>query len=212
VSVALIGEGFHCIREVSPLAATDPGSWNTFVPVASAVIAAIAAVSVAIISVWSQRSARKAEEVGRRRQRTTDYVQKQLDDLYGEMYLLRSTSSRLWARLSPQDSSFRLIDNISEIKSEPSDKRRRAVEQILVINARIAELIETRASLLVDHLPPPESFLAFLDHQRVLATLWELGENALPDGGEPSFPRNLDADIRSAIDKIQSELSELRTK
>lgn len=189
-------------------AATQPDSWATVIPVVAAVIAAGAAIGVAIISVWSQRSARKSDELARRKQQSTDYHRKQLDELYGEMFLLRSTSRRLWTRLHDDDSSFRLIDNIAAIKGEPSDRRRRVVEQVLAINARLATLIETRASLLTE-LPPPESFMAFLDHQRALATLWDMGVNAQEDGREPSFPRNLDDDIKRAIDSIQTRLREL---
>lgn len=189
-------------------AATPVDSWSTAIPVVSAVIAACAALAVAIISVWSQRSARKADELGRSNQRNTDFNRKQLDELYGEMFLLRSTSRRLWTRLHDAEPNFRLIDNVVAIKAEPSDRRRRVVEQILTINARLATLIETRASLLTE-LPPPESFMAFLDHQRALASLWEIGENVQTDGREPSFPRNLDDDIKKAIDSIQSKLRAL---
>lgn len=188
--------------------ATSADSWATVIPVISAVIAAGAAIAVAIISVLWQRSARKADELARRKQRSTDYHRKQLDELYGEMFLLRSTSRRLWSRLHGNDSSFRLVDNITAIKGEPSDRRRRIVEHILAINDRLAKLIEMRASLLTE-LPPPESFMAFLDHQRALATLWDMGENVQTDGPEPSFPRNLDDDIKKAIDSIQSRLREL---
>ena len=189
-------------------ALTPADPWTTVIPVFAAVIAAGAAIAVAIISVLSQRSARKADELARRTQRSTDYHRKQLDELYGEMFLLRSTSRRLWSRLSADATGFRLIDNIAAIQSEPSDMRRLIVQQILAINARLANLIETRASLLTE-LPPPESFMAFLDHQRALAALWDLGVNVQPDGREPSFPRNLDDDIKKAIDAIQSRLREL---
>jgi len=189
-------------------AATPADSWTTVIPVIAAVIAAGAAISVAIISVWSQRTARKSDERTRRKQRSTDFHRKQLDELYGEMFLLRSTSRRLWTRLHDDDSSFRLIDNIAIIKVEPSDRRRRIVEQVLAINARLATLIETRASLLTE-LPPPESFMAFLDHQRALATLWDIGVNVQQEGREPSFPRDLDNDIKGAIDSIQTRLRDL---
>ena len=189
-------------------ALTPADPWTTVIPVFAAVIAAGAAIAVAIISVLSQRSARKADELARRTQRSTDDHRKQLDELYGEMFLLRSTSRRLWSRLSADATGFRLIDNIAAIQSEPSDMRRLIVQQILAINARLANLIETRASLLTE-LPPPESFMAFLDHQRALAALWDLGVNVQPDGREPSFPRNLDDDIKKAIDAIQSRLREL---
>lgn len=150
-------------------ATTPADSWATLIPVASAVVAALAAITVAGISWWSQRGARKADELARRKQRSNDYLCKQLDELYGEMLILRSTSRRLWGRLHDDDSAFRLIDSIQAIKAEPSDRRRRIVEQILTINARLATLIETRASLLTE-MPPPESFMAFLDHQRALGT------------------------------------------
>lgn len=183
-------------------------AWTYLVPVAAAVIAAGAAFAVAGISWWSQRSARIADEAARRRQRSAEYLRRQLDELYGEMLILRSTSRRLWSRLHEADEQFRLIDNIETIKSEPSDRRRRVVEQILAINARLATLIETRASLLTE-LPPPESFMAFLDHQRALASLWDMGRNAEPDAREPSFPRDLDRDVNDAVRAIQAQLRNL---
>jgi hypothetical protein len=82
------------------------------------------------------------------------------------------------------------------------------LEQILVINDRLAKLIETRASLLT-RLPPPESFMAFLDHQRALESLWDMGQDAQAESREPSFPRDLDKDIKEAIDSIQSRLRAL---
>ena len=188
-------------------ATTPVDSWTTVVPVIAAVIAACAAIAVAGFSWWSQRTFRKADELARRRQRSTEYHRKQLDELYGTMFLLRSTSRRLWSRLHEEGEDFRLIDNIAAIKSESSDRRRRIVQQILDINARLASLIETRASLLTGGLPPPESFMAFLDHQRALATLWDMSENA--DGREPSFPRSLDDDIKKAIETIQTRLRDL---
>jgi hypothetical protein len=185
---------------------TSTDSWTTWIPVVAAFVAAGAAIAVAVVSAWFQRDARKAEDLARRRERSIDHTRKQLDELYGEMYLLRSTSQRQWSRLFPPDTEFRLIDHIAEIQKEPSDTRRLVVEQVLEINARLAKLIETKASLLTE-LPPPESFMAFLDHQRALATLWELGENA--KGPEPSFPRNLDADIDKAVASLQARLRDL---
>lgn len=191
---------------MSVLAMTPTDSWTTWIPVVAALVAAGAAIAVAIVSAWFQRAARKDEDLARRKERSIDHSRKQLDELYGEMYLLRSTSKRQWSRLFPPDTEFRLIDHIAEIQNESSDTRRLVVEQIQRINARLAMLIETKASLLTE-LPPPESFMAFLDHQRALATLWEMGENA--KGPEPSFPRDLDEDIDKAIASIQARLREL---
>ena len=180
--------------------------WPTAAPIVSAVIAAIAVLAVTWFSVNSQRTARRSEEESQRRQRQVDFRWKQLDGLYGEMYLLRSTSRRLWERLRGSADEFRLIDNIVDIKNEDSDRRRLIVEEILAINDRIADLIETGASLLVD-FPPPESFLQFLEHHRTLRRLWSMGENA--HGDEASFPRGLDADIGSGIETIKGQLKAL---
>lgn len=59
------------------------------------------------------------------------------------------------------------------------------VRVIPVVSA--VKLIETHASWLTE-LPPPEIFMALLDHQPALATLWDLGENVQTDDREPSFP------------------------
>jgi hypothetical protein len=184
---------------------TPADPWTTWVP---AFIAAGAAIAAVIINVWWQRRIRKDDRLSRQKQESADLCRKQLDQLYGEMLILRSTSYRLSLRLRGDDPAFRLIDNIAAIKGDPDARRRRVVEQILKINARLAKLIETRASLLTE-FPPPESFLAFLDHQRALATLWEMGVNVEADGREPSFPGSLDDDVKKAIGSIQAKLRDL---
>ena len=215
------GCGFHGFSPpgftASP-ATTAADPLTIWIPVAVALIASVAAAVSAIIAaaaaIWVARQNRKDAERARtaaaaasRNQRSADYCRRQLDELYGEMMILRATSRRLWVRLHPPGSAFRLIDSISVIKKEPSRKRRRIVTQILSINERLAHLMEQHASLL-EQLPPPESFLAFLDHQLALASLWDLGIN-VEKGQEPSFPRDFDKDIKQAVDSIRARLREL---
>lgn len=184
--------------------------------VLGAVVAASGAFLASLFTLLSQHKTRKQLDRHRTedkraevRRASVDHYRRQLDDLYGEMLILRKTSRRLWDRLRADlgEDEFRLIDQIEAIHEEAtagSDKRARIVDQILAINARLAKLIESRASLLTE-LPPPETFLQFLDHQRALADLWDRKQNA--DGSEPSFPRHLDRDIDAAISEIQTKLN-----
>lgn len=173
-------------------------------------VAAFAAVATLVGTLYSQHRTRSQldrhrseDRVALQRTRLSGFYRKQLDELYGEMLILRHTSKSHWDRLRGEQDPFRLIDEIETIWNEPSEKRRRIVHQILAINERLATLIESKSSLLID-LPPPDSFLQFLDHQRALADLWQMKTNA--DGSEPSFPRDFDADIETAIARIRESL------
>jgi hypothetical protein len=190
-----------------------------WLPIGAAVIAAGAAVVVAVVSAWFQRRTSLAEQESLEKQRKIAYHRRQLDELYGEMSMLRIKSRRAWNRLRssamfddlPKESAdwFRMIDHIEEIRADLTGRENRIGQDIIDTNARLARLMETRASLLVVY-PPPESFGAFLDHQSGLARLWEMGKNRATDEEERPFPApQIDEDIEAAIKTINGKLAAL---
>lgn len=171
-----------------------------------AVVAALVAAGASFVTLGVTYLSQKKTRDQAKKRASAEYYRRQLDELYGELLILRKTSRRLWDRLRGGEERFRLIDRIEEIQAESSPKRREIVEKVLEINERIADLMEGKASLFVE-LPPADTFLQFLDHKRALDSLWRQGRNG--NGSEPSFPKYLDDDIQHAIDQIQSRLREV---
>jgi hypothetical protein len=178
--------------------------------VAPAVIAAIiaAAVSFATLGV-SLMSGHKTREAIKA-QRIQDYRIRQLNELYGPLYMLRMTSRRLWRQLpgvpnaEPGVTNWNLVDHIQELKNEPDASRRLIVEEILKINSQLSDLIVGKAGLL-EQVPPPESLEKFLEHARTLQVHWEQGADATGVARLP-FPGEIDEAVREAIDRLRKDL------
>lgn len=174
--------------------------------VIAAIIASIASLIASLIAWGSSHQARKAVE----KQRSQDYRVRQLNELYGPLYMRRMESRRLWKQLpgvagaEPGKSDWHLLDHIEEIKSEARDHRRLVVEAILTINEELRGLIVGAAGLL-ESFPPPQSFEKFLEHARTLKIHWNEGKNAEGVTHLP-FPGEIDDDIRKAIETLRSEL------
>lgn len=165
---------------------------------AAALVAAAAATVGTIVTVvlaWMQRSAHVSD--ARRA-----LIIKQLNELYGPLFMLRVTSSQLRDRVGPNDGTWRLVDHIVEAKRDPT--KAAIVQEILKINERIGELIEGQAGLLVE-FPPPRSFGEFLPHARLLKMSWEREANQDAEDRFP-FPRALDDDIAASIRKLKEGL------
>ena len=181
--------------------AVDP--WAIWIPVVASFIAAGAAIFVAL---WTQRTARGAEEAARRTERAIAWLRASLD-VYGSITFLRSTGERLRRSLNREgEARFRLVHRIKAIKEEGDPMRIRTVEQIIAINARVAELIEKNASMM--EYPLPETFKVFLVHQRGLDDLWQTEQDAT-SVEVPPFPNDIDRDIEKAIDGIWRRLRAL---
>lgn len=177
------------------------------------VIAAIIAAGVSLLAsgaaLWSSRQARRAVE----RQRTQDYRVRQLNELYGPLYMRRMESLRLWHQLPddpnarPGTGEWNLIDHIEEIKEESGrgiNHRRLIVEAILEINEQDRSLIVGAAGLL-ERFPPPKSFETFLEHARTLKIHWEQGKNAHGVNHVP-FPGEINDAIEEAITRLRADL------
>jgi hypothetical protein len=154
--------------------------------VIAATIAAVVSLMALGVSLISGRRTQKAVEA----QRIQDYRIRQLNELYGPLYMLRMTSRRLWRQLpgvlnaEPGVTQWHLIDHIQELKNEPEAHRRLIVEEILKINSQLSDLIVGEAGLL-ERVPPPESFEKFLEHARTLQVHWS---EALMQPGPDTCP------------------------
>lgn len=174
--------------------------------IVGSVIGAAVALVAALTSYLSSRESRQATE----NQRIEDRRVRQLNELYGPLYMRRKLSRRLWKQLpdipnpDPEASQWRLIDHIEEIKGEADNRRRLIVEKILGINGELTDLLVGSAGLF-EGFPPPDSFETFLEHAETLRLHWEKGSNAAGVSYIP-FPRGMDADIEAAIERIRSQL------
>lgn len=176
---------------------TDVGKIDaTFTAALIAAAAATLGTIATVVLAWMQRSAHVSD--ARRA-----LILKQLNELYGPLFMLRTTSAQLRDRVGPNDGTWRLVDHIVEVKRDPT--KAAIVQEILTINERISELIEGQAGLLVE-FPPPRSFEEFLPHARLLKMRWERGANQDAEDRFP-FPRALDDDIASSIRKLKAGLT-----
>lgn len=190
------------------LAAKQVQSSGADATVIAALIAAGAALVTSIMSWSSSHRARKAVET----QRTQDYRIRQLNELYGPLYMLRMMSRRLWKQLPGVDNAepgvtdWKLIDHIVEIKGEEDAKRRLIVEDILKINDQLTELIVGKAGLL-ERVPPPASFEKFLEHARTLRIYWDQEANVAKGVAHLPFPGEIDDDVREALQTLRRDLA-----
>lgn len=179
---------------------------NIFSPqVIASVVAAIAAITAAFIAAKAAKRQREAVRVERR----IEHCRRQLNNLYGQLYMLRQASKSLYATLHtsgerPQD--WRLVDHINEIVTEDEKSKIGTIEEIIKINKMIEDLLVSQSGL-VDQFPPPESFQRFVSHSRQLQVAW--GKKSDLEGSRVSFPRNFDSDIENSITEIRARIAEL---
>ncbi|MEV1066047.1 hypothetical protein [Streptomyces sp. NPDC050263] len=179
---------------------------NIFSPqVIASVVAAVAAIVAAVIATKTANRQREAVRVERR----IEYCRRQLNNLYGQLYMLRQASKSLYATLHasgerPQD--WRLVDHIDEIIAEDEKSKIGTIEEIIKINKTIEDLLVSQFGL-VDKFPPPESFQKFVSHSRQLQVAWSKKGDL--EGPRVSFPRDLDDDIQNSITEIRTRIAEL---
>ena len=170
----------------------DATLFAALVAASAAVIGTIVTIAIAIM----QRSAQV-------RDAARALTLKQLNELYGPLFMLRTTSRQLRDRIGPNDGTWRLVDHISEIQSDPTKSR--IVEEILRISGTISRLLEGQAGLLID-FPPPKSFEEFLPHARLLAMSWDAGEDQDPTSRFP-FPDAFDDNVADAVRRLKERLA-----
>jgi hypothetical protein len=172
----------------------------------AAIVAAVAAMAAAWLSYRGNLATNRAAEAQRQR----DYRLRQLNELYGPLYMRRRLSRQLWGQLpgvpdaEPGVTQWKLIDHVEEIKTEQDVHRRQVVEKILQINDELTALITGSAGLL-EQFPAPQSFETFLEHAATLRMFWEQGRNATGNAYIP-FPGAIDADIAAAINRLRALL------
>ncbi|HWA67413.1 MAG TPA: hypothetical protein VG899_13720 [Mycobacteriales bacterium] len=180
--------------------------WGIDVTLLAAGVAAVAAIAAAGLSYRGNLATNRAAEAQRQR----DYRVRQLNELYGPLYMRRRLSRQLWKQLpgvpdaEPGVTQWHLIDHVEEIKTEQDAHRRQVVEEILKINDELTGLITGSAGLLVE-FPAPQSFETFLVHAATLRMFWEQGRNATKAAYIP-FPGSIDRDIEDAITRLRSQL------
>ncbi|WP_432033728.1 hypothetical protein [Streptomyces antibioticus] len=184
-------------------------SWvasNIFSPqVIASVVAACAAIIAAVIAARTARRQRQSAK----NERKTDFYRRQLNDLYGQLYMLRQASKSLYATLhvaGERPEGWRLVDHIGEIVAEGDKSKIGTVEQIIKINKSIEDLLVAHFGL-ADTFPPPKSFQDFVSHSRQLQVAWKKkGNLEIP---RISFPVEIDEDIENSIKAILARISEL---
>jgi hypothetical protein len=191
--------------------------------VVAAIIAAVAAGLSAILSAvtavltnkWqsqSDSSIKRLEQQFSDRQREIDYRRRQLNDFYGQVYMLRRQSDSLRRLLPDEDEKgnrWRLVDHIIDVKNSSNAKQKQAVQAILQFDKEIAELLTTNVGL-YHQFPAPQSYTDFVQHYELLQLAWDQNQNQSETERLP-FPDQFDPDLNAAIEAIKRKLDELVT-
>lgn len=145
------------------------------------------------------------------RQQEMNWRVRQLNELYGPLRMLRSTSKSLrdsLPRYEPNGERWRLVRHLPDAKAR--DEYRIIVDEILRIGGAIEDLLINKAGLM-ESVDLPPSFAQFMHHSRLLRIAWELGadfksEPGVTDISDIPFPDEIDQDISKAIAVISAAL------
>jgi hypothetical protein len=173
-----------------------------------AMIAGGTALVAAVLTVLIQRHALKRGERFALRQQEMQRTERQIDELYGPLILLRRQSNYLWSKLreGKADADWRLLNHIEEVKADPIEY---AIAQELVrLNDLSQELMLKHPALIYRH-ELPESFHRFLAHVGVVKVALEMGR--VPGNGQfiyypPEFDRDLEAAYSALVALRSREL------
>lgn len=184
-------------------------SWVTSNLLSPQVIASAVAACAALFAAFMAARTAKRQRESAKTERKIDFYRRQLNDLYGQLYMLRQASKSLYATLhagGKRPEGWRLVDHINEIMAEGDKSKIGTVEQIIKINKTIEDLLVSQFGL-VDSFPPPESFQAFISHSRQLQVAWRRKGDL--EGERISFPNAIDGDIERSIGEIRARLATL---
>ena len=162
-----------------------------------------------LVQRWSMGQTQKTQAS----QARFDQITMQLSELYGPLLLLTAQSEALHAKLcegkpTPNGKRWRLLDHLAEVVADDTD--RALAEQIIDVNARVEELILTKAGL-IQRGDVPESFVSYLGHYRFLRVAFEAaksGKGVTPELTAKrfeSYPATLDDDVRRAYNELRDE-------
>jgi len=173
---------------------------------AAAVVAAGSALLAAVMSTWTvtlqRRQSAKAAEI--------DFLRRQLNDLYGPIYMRLWATFKLRALLptvNADGTPWILGGHIEETQAGPDRSLKDAFEEMLSIGDEVEELLIGKSGLFVV-FPPPTSYGQLIAYSRLLRLAWQNGKDQSEPGRVP-FPADFPFDIADAIRQIRSRLVEL---
>jgi hypothetical protein len=195
---------------VTSAAAHDPHFTANEALLAAAGLTALVAIVVPLVNARLQRRINERAAGEEMRRRTLERRTQQLNELYGPVLLLRRQSYYLSQKLregKAEPDNWHILDHVQEVLSDPTDA---VLAQIISgINEKIEDHIVNHAGLLYT-AGPPESWVLFLGHCRVLRMALEGG--AVPALNEFSyFPSEFDRDLQEAYDALRAEVDEMMT-
>ena len=178
----------------------DAGGSAAEATILGALIAGATALLAAIITVAIQRYSLSRSEFFALRQHSLERTERQIDELYGPLLMMRRQSNYLWSRLreGKEDPDWRLLNHIEEVKKNPSE--RAIVQELVRLNELSQMLILGHPALIYQHILP-ESFHKFLAHAGLVKVAFEQGE--VPgDGTFIYYPDEFDKDLEETYGKL----------
>jgi hypothetical protein len=173
---------------------------------AAALVAAGSALLAVVMSTWTvalqrRQSARVAE---------IDFRRRQLNDLYGPIYMRLWTTFKLRALLptvNADGTPWSLGDHIEQTQAGTDAALKDAFGEMLTIGEEVEQLLIGNSGLFIA-FPPPPSYGQLIAYSRLLRLAWQNGK----DQSEPErvpFPADFAHDIAEAIQQIRRRLAEL---
>lgn len=185
---------------MSTLAAsgTTPAPEGISAPTATLYAAVIALMAGIAVSVLTNIFTNARERSAYRR----DLTLQRLNELYGPLKMLLEQNKVLSDQLKngkPHD--WHILANISGVESNPTDKA--IVDQILAIDEKIAEILESKSGLCL--FPIPDSFPKFLGHYRMLSRA-VAGQTFVHNNAFEYFPQQFEVDVMAKYDSLAEDL------
>ena len=169
-------------------------------------VAAGAAVLAAIMSTWTvalqRRQSAKAAEI--------DFLRRQLNDLYGPIYMRLWTTFKLRALLpsvNADGTPWHLGGHIEQTQAGSDAALKETFKALLAVGEEVEQLLIGKSGLFIA-FPPPPSYGQLIAYSRLLRLAWQDGK----DQSEPErvpLPTKFPYDITDAIEQIRSRLVEL---
>lgn len=141
-----------------------------------------------------------------------EYRRKQLNELFGPLFLNRQTSHKHYKLLQlrmgvtkDEKPDWRLVNHIEEVQAKNDQLATSSVMMILTINKEIAKTLKSHWGLIEE---PHQTYIDFPSHQAMLQQAWDECKNQ-PPGDENVFPRGFDINIEADMKVIRDKLIEL---
>ena len=184
------------VLSIAANAVNDTSTSTAQATLLGAIIAGTAALLTAMITVSIQRHSISRGEKFAFRQQSLQRTERQIDELYGPLILLRRQSKYLWTRLreGKADKDWRLLNHIDEVQADPAEY---AIAQELVRLNELSQEIILKHPALIYNQVFPESFHKFLAHAGIVKVALQMGR--VPgDGTFIYYPSEFDRDLEAA--------------